>query len=95
MEEFRPIVADSTVLYAINRREVTLEHFIRRGSAVSLSAAGRRKLLSAYERRLSSLVTHPVFGYRVSYRRVLEIQARLIGRKLTGEIPEYPGFRTR
>jgi len=40
-------------------------------------------------------VTHPVFGYRISYRRVLEVQARLFGRFLTGEIDEYPEFRTR
>ncbi len=44
---------------------------------------------------MDELVTHPVFGYRVSYRRVLEVQARLLGRFLSGEIPAYPGFHTR
>jgi CRISP-associated protein Cas1 len=36
-----------------------------------------------------------VFGYRISYRRVLEVQARLLGRVLLGEINEYPAFRAR
>ena len=44
---------------------------------------------------MDTLVTHPLFGYRVSYRRVLEIQARLLARLLTGELSEYPSFTTR
>jgi len=44
---------------------------------------------------MSQEITHPVFGYRISYRRVLEVQARLLGRYLAGEIPEYPSFTTR
>jgi CRISPR-associated protein Cas1 len=40
-------------------------------------------------------VTHPVFGYRASYRRVLEVQCRLLARHLMGEIDTYPEFKTR
>jgi CRISP-associated protein Cas1 len=45
--------------------------------------------------RMDALVTHPVFEYRVSYRRLLEIQSRLLARLLEGEIGEYPVFTTR
>jgi CRISPR/Cas system-associated endonuclease Cas1 len=41
------------------------------------------------------MATHPLFGYRVNYRRVLEIQARLLARVVMGELPRYPGFETR
>ncbi len=51
--------------------------------------------IRAYEQRMDTLVTHPLFGYRVSYRRVLEIQARLLARLVTGELVRYPGFETR
>jgi len=95
MEEFRPIVADSVVLWIINNRVLAKEDFIKRGRAVALKAEARKKFISAYERRLDALITHPVFGYRISYRRVLEVQARLLGRFLTGEIVEYPSFSTR
>ena len=44
---------------------------------------------------MDTLVTHPVFGYRINYRRVLEIQARLLARVLTGELGTYPVFTTR
>jgi CRISPR-associated protein Cas1 len=95
MEEFRPLIADSVVLSAINTGVVRESDFVRRGGAVSLLRAGRTRFLKAYERRMDELVTHPVFGYRISYRRVLEVQVRLLGRHLAGEIPEYPAFQTR
>jgi CRISPR-associated protein Cas1 len=62
---------------------------------VALKADGRKRLLEAYERRLDTEVTHPRFGYSVSYRRVFEIQARLLARFLSGEIPGYEPFCTR
>lgn len=95
MEEFRPLVADSAVLTAINTRMVTSDDFVRVGGAVALRPGGRKGLLRAYEERIDTLVTHPLFGYRVNYRRVLEIQARLLARVVTGELPAYAGFETR
>jgi CRISPR-associated protein Cas1 len=95
MEGFRPLVADSAVLTALNTRMVTDGDFIRVGDAVSLTPAGRKGFIRAYEQRIDTLVTHPIFGYRVSYRRVFEIQARLLARFVTGEILTYPGFETR
>ena len=57
--------------------------------------AGRKAFFRAYEQRMDTLVTHPLFGYRVSYRRMLEVQARLLGRLVTGELKTYPVFTTR
>ncbi len=95
MEGFRPLVADSAVLSAINTRMVTDADFIRVGQAVALTPAGRKGFIRAYEQRIDTLVTHPLFGYRVTYRRVFEIQARLLARFVAGEILRYPGFETR
>ncbi|MHB8418789.1 MAG: CRISPR-associated endonuclease Cas4g/Cas1g [Myxococcales bacterium] len=95
IEEFRPLIADSVVLSAINTGVVKSADFVERGGAVALGSAGRARFLGAYERRMDELVTHPVFGYRISYRRVLEVQARLLARHLSGEIPELPPFLTR
>jgi CRISP-associated protein Cas1 len=95
MEEFRPIVADSVVLNAVNNGVVQRGDFIKRAGSVALSESARSRFLYLYERRMDELVTHPIFGYRISYRRVLEVQARLLARHLASEIPEYPGFQTR
>lgn len=95
MEEFRPLVADSVVISLINNGEIRPGDFIARAGAVALTDSGRRRVLEAYERRLDTLVTHPLFGYQLSYRRIFEIQARLLARFLTGEIGYYPAFCTR
>ncbi len=95
MEEFRPIIADSVVLSALNNGVLDAADFVIRRDSAALSPSGRKKFLLAYERRMDQLVTHPVFDYRISYRRVLEVQARLFGRVLLGEADEYPSFRTR
>jgi CRISP-associated protein Cas1 len=95
MEEFRPLVVDSVVLSAVNTGAVKLSDFIRRGGAVTLTSGGRGKFLRAYERRMDEEITHPIFGYKISYRRTLEVQIRLLARYLTGEIDEYPAFETR
>ncbi len=95
MEPFRPLIVDSAILSAINQRMVTEHHFIAAGDSVALTPEGRKGFFGAYEQRMDQLVTHPVFGYRVSYRRVLEIQTRLLARVLMGEIIEYPVFVTR
>lgn len=95
MEPFRPLVADSAVLMAINNGEVRGTDFIHSAGACALSDSGRKRFIAAFERRLGQEVTHPLFGYRLSYRRLFEVQARLLARHLAGEIPEYPNFVTR
>ena len=95
MEEFRPIIGDSVVIGLINTGEIRGKDFVSRGGAYSLTPEGKRIFLAAYDRRMDQLVMHPVFGYSISYRRILEVQVRLLGRHLLGELPAYPQFLTR
>lgn len=94
-EEFRPLVADSVVLTLFNNGEVSSADFRRVGVAVVLNDVGRRKVLRAYERRLETEVRHPRFRYRVTYRRLLDLQTRLLAATLLGELDRYEGFETR
>ncbi len=94
-EEFRPLVGDSTVMTAINNGEVSPPDFITRAGGVALTDRGRRKVIAAYERRMKTELRHPIFHYRASYRRCLEIQARLLAAVLVGDIPAYRPVTTR
>ncbi len=94
-EEFRPLIADSVVMTAINNGEVGARHFVRRLGAVSLTQDGRRQVVKAYERRMAGELTHPLFKYRASYRRTLEIQGRLLAASLVGDVPAYRPLTTR
>lgn len=95
IEEFRPLVADSVVISLINNRAIGEDDFVTRGRSCALKEPARRTVVRAYEARMDTLVRHPVFGYQVSYRRVLEIQARLLARTIAGELPTYRPFTTR
>jgi len=95
MEEFRPLIADSTAITLFNNEELSARDFLKSRAGVALTADGKRTIVSGYERRMEMEVSHPIFGYKISYRRVLEVQARLLARAIYGEISQYPTFCTR
>jgi CRISPR-associated endonuclease Cas1 len=95
MEPFRAIIADSVVLSAVNTGEVGPNDFIVAVTGTALTQAGRRRFVEAFERRLSQETTHPIFGYQLSMRRMLVVQARLLSRFLLGELPNYPHYLPR
>ena len=94
-EEFRPIIAESVVINAVNNGEVAENGFVVRAAGVALEQAARRAVIASYERRLDHEITHPTYGYKITYRRVLEVQARMLAAAMLGEVPEYVPFMTR
>lgn len=94
-EEFRPLIAESVVVNLINNGEVGGDDFLVRAGGVVLTSSGRRAVIRAYERRMGTELTHPLFGYKASYRRVLEVQVRLLGAHLLGETAQYQPVVTR
>lgn len=95
MEEFRPLIADSVAISAVNRGEIGPEDFVRSSAGTFLNERGRRSFWEGWFRRLDSEVAHPEFGYRMAYRRMLEVQARQLWRFVRGEAAAYHGFTTR
>jgi CRISPR-associated protein Cas1 len=95
MEEFRPLIADSVVVSVINRGEIGPADFAQTARGTFLTENGRKPFWRAWFRRLDDQVTHPEFGYRMSYRRMLEVQARQVWRLCRGEASAYHGFTTR
>lgn len=95
MEPFRPLIADSLALTAFNRGELTEGHFLRAAAGCALTRSGRAAFFAAYARRMDAEVTHPVYGYRLSYRRMLMLHARLIAAWLLGEVPSLAFLTTR
>ncbi len=95
MEPFRPLVADSVVITVINNGELNLEDFVSAAGSCNLKDSGRKRFIQAFERRLQQEVTHPIFKYKINYRQLFEVQARLLIRHLANEIPTYPVFLTR
>ncbi|QYO64924.1 CRISPR-associated endonuclease Cas1 [Leptolyngbya sp. 7M] len=95
MEPFRPLIADSVAVSAFNRGELCDGHFLNTASGCALTDSGRKGFFSAYGRRMDTEVKHPVFEYRLNYRRMLMLHARLISAWLPGEVPTLAFLTTR
>ena len=95
MEEFRAPVADSVVQTVVNNGEVKPSGFDYALGSARMNDTTRRALIGAYERRMGTELTHPIFGYKATWRRIVEIQARMILGYLDGSQSEYRGIRVR
>ncbi len=95
MEEFRAPIADAVVVGAFNNGELRPEHFTEALGSTRFRDQGRRALIAAFERRITTEFQHPVFGYRVTWRRAIEVQARMILGVIDGSQSAYIGVRTR
>ncbi len=86
MEIFRVPLVDMTVVTSINRQQWDESaDFDVRGQQVWLSDEGRRKFITLYEQRKAETWKHPVTGYSLTYRRLLELEVRLLEKEWCGE----------
>lgn len=86
MEIFRVPLVDMTVMGAVNRGQWDIwEDFEVRGHRVWLSDSGRRKLINLYERRKEETWKHPILKYSLTYRRLIELEVRLLEKEWMGE----------
>lgn len=93
MEEFRPCLAEKLALTLVNRRQIDSKHFREReGGAVEFTDRGRREVIQAWQRRKQAEVKHSLFKQPIRLGQVFSIQAKLLARKLRGDIPDYIPF---
>ncbi len=95
MEEFRSIIADSVVITLVNNGTVAEGDFLVWRESCGLTAEGRKAFFGAYEARKATVVTHPLYGYTMSYGRMLEVQARMLAAFVRCDVPSYPGSTVR
>jgi CRISP-associated protein Cas1 len=86
MEVFRVPLVDLSIIGSVNRNHWEVQtDFEVRGQQVWLSDSGRRKFVALYERRKEESWKHPVLGYSLTYRRLLELEVRLLEKEWMGE----------
>lgn len=86
MEIFRVPLVDMPVIASINRNQWDSEiDFEITGEQVWLSQEGRRKFIGLYERRKEEKWKHPVIQYSMTYRRLIELEVRLLEKEWMGE----------
>jgi len=95
MEPFRPLIADSVVITAFNKNELSEKHFYNTPAGCLFTPKGRKAFFNTYGRRMNVFITHPVFGYRLEYRRMIMLHARMIAAWLLREIKTLEFLTTR
>ncbi|XFA74253.1 type I-MYXAN CRISPR-associated endonuclease Cas1 [Thermosynechococcaceae cyanobacterium Okahandja] len=86
MEIFRVPLVNMLVVGSVNRMQWNPDtNFEVRGEQVWLSDEGRRKMIELYESRKSETWKHPVTNYSLTYRRILELEVRLLEKEWSGE----------
>lgn len=96
MEEFRPWLADRLALSLINRRQLTRQDFdFRPGGAVLLNENGRKKVVVAYQKRKQEELSHPLFKRKLPVGLTWHVQARLLARRIRGDLETYVAFTPR
>ncbi len=86
MEIFRVPLIDMPIVGSVNRNQWEIDtDFDIRGEQVWLSENGRRKFIHLYEERKSQSWKHPVTQYSLTYRRLIELEVRLLEKEWSGE----------
>lgn len=95
IEFFRPLIVDSIVIRSLNTGEISVKDFYIGKDSCQLLKHGRNRFFAVYERRMHETITDPMFGYKISYRRMLDLHIRMLARYIDGELPEYKPLMTR
>lgn len=83
VEEFRAPIIDSVVLTLVRRRQVRLAEFhLSDEKGCLMESSAKKTLLYEIERRMRESLRHPLFEYRVSWRRAIQLQATLLKHSL-------------
>lgn len=93
MEELRPVLADRVALSLVNRRQLGSGDFDTvLSGAVSLADDARKTVLTAYQERKRTELTHPFLKEKTTLGLAPFVQAALLARCLRNDLDGYPPF---
>lgn len=93
MEELRAYLVDRFVLTMVNNHQVGPWDFVVQGeSGYLLKDQKRKDLLTEWQKRKRTEITHPFLGEKMPLGLLPFIQATLLARYLRGELDDYPVF---
>ena len=93
MEEMRSFFADRLVLSLINLRQIDASSFhVSESGAVLLNEAGRKSVITAYQKRKQGAIKHPFVQETMHVGILFHTQALLMARFVRGDLDGYPPF---
>ena len=89
------MVVDSLVAALVHRRVLDVSDFVWNPTECRLRDQARRRFIEQFERKMMTEVHHPRLSQRLTHRRAVELQARLLAKYLFGEVAGYVSFSKR
>jgi len=83
-EIFKPILVDRLIFYLINKRMLKEDDFERDLNYCLLNDAGRKIFIKEYNDRLKKTIKHRDLNRKVSYRRLIRLEAYKLIKHLLG-----------
>jgi len=90
-EMFKPILVDRLIFYMVNKRMLTEDDFEQKVDYCILNDSGRKKFIKEYDERLKKTIKHRELNRKVSYRRLIRLEAYKLIKHILGT-QEYKPF---
>lgn len=90
-EIFKPILVDRVIFYLVNKKMITEKDFNQDLNCCLLNDKGRNKFIKEYNKRLEKTIKHKDLGRKVSYKRLIRLEAYKLKKHLLG-INTYDPF---
>ena len=90
-EIFKPIIVDRTIFLLINKKIITKKDFNKDLGGIILKDEGRMKFIKEFNDKLETTIKHPQLSNRVSYKRLIRMEAYKL-QKLITEGEQYVPF---
>ena len=90
-EIFKPFIVDRLIFYLVNKRIITEKHFKHDLNSCLLNKKGRNKFIDEFNKRLQKTIKHKDLGRKVSYQRLIRLEAYKLKKHLLNE-KQYKPF---
>jgi CRISPR-associated protein Cas1 len=83
-EIFKPIFVDRLIFYLVNKNIITEKDFDQDLNCCLLNEKGRSKFVQEYNKRLEKTIKHRELNKKVSYRRLIRLEAYKLVKQILG-----------
>lgn len=90
-EIFKPILVDRLIFYLVNKKMISEKDFNQDLNCCLLNDKGRATFIKEYNKRLETTIKHKDLGRKVSYQRLIRLEAYKLKKHFLG-IKKYKPF---
>lgn len=91
-EIFKPILVDRLIFSLLNKKILNERDFDKNMNSCLLNEAGKRKVLKAWEERMTQTIKHRKLGKSVSYKHLVKLEVYKLIKHIM-KIEEYKPFK--